>query len=182
MQEQLILKNHNLVYQVLKKMNLYEKLDEFYDIAIIGLVKAAKTYDDNKKIKFSTYACTCIRNELFLYLRQQKSNKFKANYNTISLEKIITDDDCNGILLKDILASKVNIEKELIYHEEIRKLYKAISNLNHDEKFILEYTYGLNNKMILSQKELAKLTDMSQANVSRIIKKSLKKLREALRE
>lgn len=176
MQEQLILENHNLVYHVLQKMNLYNQLDEYYDIAIIGLIKAAKNYDETKKIEFATFAGTCIRNEILQYLRQQKSNRLKANYNTISFEKTFY----NEILLIDTLASDIDIEQELIYKEEIINLYKAICNLSNIEKFVVEHIYGLNNKSVIKQQELAELLKQSQANISRIHKKALKKIKQEM--
>ena len=180
MQEQLIMDNHNLVYHILQKMNLYNQLDEYYDIAVIGLIKAAKNYDATKQINFSTFAGKCIRNEILLYLRQQQSNRLKANYNTISLEKTVFEENGNKILLIDKLPGNVNIEQELINNEKIIHLYKAISNLSDSERFIIEHSYGLNNKKILRQKQLAKIIGQSQANVSRIIKKILKKIKQEM--
>lgn len=180
MQEQLIMDNHNLVYHILQKMNLYNQLDEYYDIAIIGLTKAAKNYDETKQINFSTFAGKCIRNEILLYLRQQQSNRLKANYNTISLEKTVFEENGNKILLIDKIPGNVNIEQELINNEKIIHLYKAISNLSDSERFIIEHSYGLNNKKILRQKQLAKIIGQSQANVSRIIKKIFKKIKQEM--
>lgn len=180
MQEQLIMDNHNLVYHILQKMNLYNQLDEYYDIAIIGLIKAAKNYDETKQINFSTFAGKCIRNEILHYLRQQQSNRLKANYNTISLEKTVFKEKGNKILLIDKIPGNVNIEQELINNEKIIHLYKAISNLSDSERFIIEHSYGLNNKKILRQKQLAEITGQSQANVSRIIKKIFKKIKQEM--
>ena len=53
--EKLILDNINLIYMVLKKYNLYNQLDEYYDIGMIGLVKGANTYSGDKGYKTSTY-------------------------------------------------------------------------------------------------------------------------------
>lgn len=180
MQEQLILDNHNLVYHILQKMNLYNQLDEYYDIAIIGLIKAAKNYDETKQINFSTFAGKCIRNEILHYLRQQQCNRLKANYNTISLEKTVFEENGNKILLIDKIPGNVDIEQELINNEKIIHLYKAISNLSDSERFIIEHSYGLNNKKILRQKQLAKIIGQSQANVSRIIKKIFKKIKQEM--
>lgn len=180
MQEQLILDNHNLIYHILKNMNLYNQLDEYYDIAIIGLMKAAKNFDSNKKIKFSTYASTCIKNEICCYLRQKKSNKLKINNDTISLETVINSEKGNGILLKDTISSNINIEEDLIYQQEIMKLYEAISHLKKNERFVLEHYYGLNNKVVLKQYELAEILNTSQAYISRIIKRSLVKIKKEM--
>ena len=180
MQEQLILENHNLVYHVLQKMNLYAQIDEYYDIAIIGLIKAARSYDATKKIKFSTFAGKCIKNEILYYLRQQQSNKLKVNYNTISLEKTVCEKNGNEILLIDTIPGDVNIEQELINNEEIMHLYKTISNLSDSERFIIEHSYGLNNKKVLKQQQLAEILNQSQANVSKIIKNIFKKIKQEM--
>lgn len=180
MQEQLIIDNHNLVYHVLKKMNLYNQLDEYYDIAIIGLIKAAKGYDETKKIKFTTFASTCIKNELLCYLRFHKKRNLVNN--ALSLDEVVYQSS-NGedIFLRDKIPGNVNIEKEIIISDQIEKLYKVISTLSQNEKFILEYSYGLNNKLVLTQCQLAELTGMSQANVCRVRKKVLIKIKEGLK-
>lgn len=180
MQEQLIIDNHNLVYHVLKKMNLYNQLDEYYDIAIIGLIKAAKGYDETKKIKFTTFASTCIKNELLCYLRFHKKRNLVNN--VLSLDEVVYQSS-NGedIFLRDKIPGNVNIEKEIIISDQIEKLYKVISTLSQNEKFILEYSYGLNNKLVLTQCQLAELTGMSQANVCRVRKKVLIKIKEGLK-
>lgn len=180
MQEQLIMDNHNLVYHILQKMNLYNQLDEYYDIAIIGLIKAAKNYDETKQINFSTFAGKCIRNELLCYLRFHKKRNLVNN--TLSLDEVVYQSS-NGedIFLRDKIPGNVNIEKEIIISDQIEKLYKVISTLSQNEKFILEYSYGLNNKLVLTQCQLAELTGMSQANVCRVRKKVLIKIKEGLK-
>ena len=52
--EKLILDNINLIYMVLKRYNLYNQLDEYYDIGMIGLVKGANTFSEDKGYKVST--------------------------------------------------------------------------------------------------------------------------------
>lgn len=53
-QQKLVEDNHNLIYSILRKMNLSD--DEFYGIAAIGLCKAAMSYGKSNKVVFSTYA------------------------------------------------------------------------------------------------------------------------------
>lgn len=70
--ERLIIENEALVYHVLKQMHLYSQLEDYYDVGMIGLCKAAKTFDNSKGSKFSTYACICIRNTILMDIRDQK--------------------------------------------------------------------------------------------------------------
>ena len=57
----LITENHNLIYGFLKRYDL--DLDEYYDVAAIGLCKAAQSYDEEKGCAFSTLAYKCMKNE-----------------------------------------------------------------------------------------------------------------------
>ena len=68
-QQQLVEDNHKLIYFYLYRNSL--SVDEFYDVAAIGLCKAAITY--NGQTKFSTYAYACIKCEIFNELHRQKS-------------------------------------------------------------------------------------------------------------
>ena len=58
--DDLILDNVSLIYYVLKKMNLYKNADEYYDIGMIGLIKAAEIIEDGRidafiKDKYSSF-------------------------------------------------------------------------------------------------------------------------------
>ena len=59
--EKIVEENHNLIYAFLNKCHL--PTNEYYDLAAIGLCKAAKTWDCDRQ-KFSTYAYTCMFNEV----------------------------------------------------------------------------------------------------------------------
>ena len=61
--------NENLIYHILKKYNL--SVDEYYDVGVIGLCKAAISYNSNFGFTFSTYACKCIENGVKLEFRNQ---------------------------------------------------------------------------------------------------------------
>ena len=60
-QRKLIEENHNLIYGFLKKNELDE--EEYYDIAAIGLCKAAMQYNSTKG-EFSTFAYKCMKNKI----------------------------------------------------------------------------------------------------------------------
>ena len=69
--------NHNLrlVAHIVKKYYVsVNDQDDLISIGTIGLIKAVKGYDYNKKIKFATYASRCIENEILMYFRQLKKS------------------------------------------------------------------------------------------------------------
>ena len=68
--------NLNLIYFVLKQLNMYNKdgIDEYFDVGMLGLVKGLKTYSESKGA-VSTYLVKCIRNEIGIELRNQRADK-----------------------------------------------------------------------------------------------------------
>lgn len=68
-QRKLVEDNLNLVYFYIHKYNL--STDDS-DIGYIAICKAAKTYNESKGVKFSTYAMFCIQNEYRLNYRRSK--------------------------------------------------------------------------------------------------------------
>ena len=180
--DDLILDNVNLIYYVLKKMNLYKNADEYYDIGMIGLIKAVDTFDESKGYTFSTYGISCIRSELLGYIRQQNRNKRKSNYNTISLEMTIyQENDDREINLIDTLPSKVNIEEEIIANEEKELLEEALKILNDKELLVISYMFGINGYDEIKQKDIATILGMQQGSVSRIGKRAINKMKYYLK-
>ena len=180
MKENLILDNIKLIYYVLKKLHLSGESDEYFDIGMIGLCKAADTYDTDKKIAFTTYAYKCITTQILYEIKSRNSNKSKINYNTISLSKPLATDGDRDILLEDVLANDINIEEEICYKETLEELDKYIDKLPPREKVVLIYHYGLNGVRKHTQCEIADILKISQPQVSRSIKKGIKMLRETM--
>lgn len=180
--DDLILDNVNLIYYVLKKMNLYKNADEYYDICMIGLIKAANTFDESKGYTFSTYGISCIRSELLGYLRRQNSSKRKANYNTVSLEmSVYKENDGKEITLLDTLPSNDNVEEEIIVNEEKELLIEALSILDDKELLVISYMFGINGYDEIKQKDIATILGMQQGSVSRIGKRAINKMRYYLK-
>lgn len=171
--DELIINNEKLIYYVLQKLNLYNMRDEYYDLGLIGLCKAAKKFDPNRGVKFSTLACMCIQNSI---LHEIRRNKKKIDNNTVSLNTIIGGDK-NNLYLEDIL-SNYELEIDIIDKEEIQDLYKAIDRLENIEKRIIKLYYFEN----MSQKEISNILKMSQPNVSKKITKIVIKLKNILKE
>lgn len=176
--------NMALVHYVIKKLyNTQLDYEELFSIAIIGYAKALNCYDKSKNVKFSTYAINCIRNEIFYVLRKEK----KHFSNSISLETVLsTDKNGNSLTLEDTLSEhEMNVKslEDIILEGENREmLLRALEYLKEDEKFILTYRFGLDRGIVYTQKQIADKVNMSQANVSKIQKSSLNKLKLILKK
>lgn len=97
--QKLVEENVKLVYEVAHKYKYLccttVDFDDLVSIGYIGLVKASKSYDDTKNIKFSTLAFVCIKNEI---LREFVNKQYRFNdTNTVSLNTVFQpkhDVDC----------------------------------------------------------------------------------------
>ena len=69
-QQELVEKNHNLIYGFANRHKL--PIDEYYDILAIGLCKAAQKYNNGNGV-FSTFAYTCMKNVLFNYWKKNNA-------------------------------------------------------------------------------------------------------------
>lgn len=173
-QQELVEKNMKLVYFFAEKFVGMCALDrdEIHSVLSFGLCKAAATFDP-EKAKLSTYATRCMRNELFMRLRQEKKWRRQAYLSDIaskadrmgedagtSFEAFIQDKESRSI--PDDAVNKVTVDNLKIW-------------LNTQEKFMNPTTRKVINMWVekpdRTQAELAQLTTVSQAQVSRILKK-----------
>ena len=176
MKDEMVLDNINLIYVVLKKLNLYHRLDEFYDIAMIGLVKGVNYFDETKGYKLSTYLYRCIYNEILMSFRRLNSGREIPEYMTVPLETNVTD----NLTLMDVLPDKFDMEEEMLKNERIERLHKEISKLSKCEQLVINLSFGINGCEKMRQKDICKLTNTSQCHVSRIKVRALEKLKKAM--
>ena len=182
---QYYLDNKRLIMFALKKINRPDGVDfrELEDVGTFGFVKALNTYDKSNGTRFSTYAVKCVLNEVYYFLRKEQKHLMMED----SLDKdIAQDNNGNSLTIGDTISeSLTNKEKsteQKILHEELRKvLLDCISYLPDDEQYLIIYRYGLDNNIIRTQTEIAETLNMSQANISKLEKTCLKKLRTILK-
>lgn len=89
-QEKLVVDNYNLMYFYLHKFGY--SIDEYIDVAMIGLCKAALTYDPDKGAAFSTWALLQI-NFAVLQERRKEARRLENNAGTTSLDAPSTPGD-----------------------------------------------------------------------------------------
>ena len=176
-EEELILKNTNLIYAVIKKLKLYHRLDEFYDVGMIGLVKGAKKYDSSLGYTPSTYLYRCIYNEILMSIRRINSGREIPEYKMASLSTEIGE----NITLGDTIQDEKDFEEEIIKKEQITILYKELSNLTEQEQLIINLTFGVNGYQKTRQKDICEILNLSQPQVSRIKDRALNKLRKVMK-
>ena len=175
----LIEHNMRLVAHVAKKYySPNEDTEDLLSIGTIGLLKAVNTYDSQKGYKLVTYAARCIDNELLMYFRGRK----KQAKDVSLYEPIGRDKEGNQIRLYDVLEREpVDIAEQMDRTQNIRKLKQQLPQVLDQREFeIICKRYGLGREQHMTQKEIANTMGISRSYVSRIEKKALEKLREAL--
>ena len=153
--DNLIINNEKLVYLVIKDLKMLHLVDMYYDIGIIGLIKACRTYDEKKGYTFSTYAYKVIKREILKEIKKENCEKRKSMKNIISLNTILNFENNEEITLEDKIASDFNLEEEIIKREEIERLYNIIATLTKKEQEVITRFYGLG-------RERMKISDIAE--------------------
>ncbi len=167
--DELVESNIGLVKYIARLfLNTGYEYEELVQEGMVGLVKAAKTFDESRGFLFSTYAGKCIQKEILAYLKREKKHKRTVSFN----QKIpVWGDICGEIRLEQLLGAD---QKE---YEEVWKrdlLERCVASLDEKEKEILRLYYGEGMK----QSDIAERFQLSQPQICRLIRKSLEKMKK----
>lgn len=177
----LIERNLRLVAHVAKKYSSSNvDQDDLISIGSIGLIKGINSFDMDKSFKLATYVAKCIENEILMYFRSNKKRGADVYLN----EPIGKDKDDNEVTLQEVLEnSDRNIEEVVDLKLKVKLLYEKMKKiLKEREKLIIELRFGLNGQKPKTQKEIAKMMNISRSYVSRIESKAIGKLAREIKE
>lgn len=168
--EKLVIGNTKLAYKI---SNAYycKQLDreELFGFSLIGLVRAAQTFDHTSGNKFSTYASYVIKNELNVAVRQNQRHVIE----TVSLNNEIAADNGELVELVDLVGSNFDIYDELNYKDVKNRMLLALnSQTERNRNIILDFLHEVERPKIASKYHIA------QSNVSRIIKQFKEKVHQ----
>ncbi len=171
----LVERNLRLVVYIAKRFdNTGIDMEELISIGTIGLIKAVKSYNSEKKIKLATFASRCIENEILMYLRKMVKVKSEVSLD----EPLNVDYEGNKLLLSDVLGTDGGeVYRELESEVEKGILRELFSRLDERDKEIICMRYGLYGVEEKTQKEIADMMGISQSYISRLEKKILEKLK-----
>ena len=174
----LIEHNLRLVAHVVKKYyTASADTDDLISIGTVGLIKGIDTYRPDRGVRLATYAARCAENEILMYFRSLK----KSSSDVSLSEALDTDTEGNSLSLMDVLAVEDDLVERVNLAEEAKKVRNLVNTLlDARESEIISARYGLNGAAPLTQRECAARLGISRSYVSRIEKRALEKLREAL--
>lgn len=176
----LIEHNLRLVAHIIKKYYTQtDDIDDLISIGTIGLIKGINTYRPDKNTRLATYASKCTENEILMHFRSQKKSASDVSLS----DSIDIDGDGNSLSLMDIIAEDDDMAERVSDSETCKMVRKCVeSALSPREANIIRLRYGLDGAPPLTQRETAERCGISRSYVSRIEKRALQKLREALGE
>lgn len=161
--EQLVLNNQGIIGTVLKSLNLNPLDEDLFATGLVGIVKATNKFDAEKGFAFSTYATQIVRNEILQLFRK------KRIVPRFSLDEPCRSKDGVEVSYAEIIADDRRFDEEII---ESVKFESVIKSLNEREKRIIFLKMDGEK-----QDEIANMCGISQAQVSRIIKKVREKIK-----
>lgn len=154
----------------------YDK-KELASVGLIGLTKAVDTFDISKDNRFSTYAGRCIVNEILMFLRKERKHSDNESLDY----SISTDKDGNDLKLEDTLIDEnLDLVSNYERQEVVKVVRELVDKLKGREKEIVILYYGFDNNEEFTQEEIAQRLNISRSYVSKIIKKTLNKLKKQL--
>jgi len=175
----LIERNLRLVAHIAKKYQGTDvDMEDLISIGTVGLIKALFSFNPEKQSKLGTYAARCIENEILMFFRARK----KSSREVSLYEPIGTDKEGNEISLLDIIeVEQEDIVESMQAREEMDRLRELIPRiLEPREEEIIRLRYGLNGGKEFTQREIGEKLSISRSYISRIEKKALEKLKNAL--
>lgn len=94
---------------------------------------------------------------------------------------IETGVDGTPLQLMDVVAEDTDLLEQICSREQVEQLHAAVGRmLTPQEREVIVLRYGLDGKPPRRQREVAEITGISRSYVSRIEKRALEKLRQAL--
>ena len=174
----LIERNLRLVAHVMKKYYAQgADQEDLISIGTIGLIKGISTFDMSKGARLATYAARCVENEILMHFRSQK----KSAQDVSLSDYIETGDDGTALELMDVVGTDEDMLEAICSRQAAQRVQKAVEeNLTEQERLVIRMRYGLSGYRPSRQREVADRIGLSRSYVSRIEKRALEKLRDAL--
>ncbi len=174
----LIERNLRLVAHVMKKYYAQTSdQEDLISIGTIGLIKGIATFDPSKGARLATYAARCVENEILMHFRSQK----KSSQDVSLSDYIETGADGAALSLMDVVGEECDLLEKVSTRESVAQLRTALQTcLTDQERQVIQLRYGLAGHAPHRQREVAQVTGISRSYVSRIEKRALEKLRQAL--
>jgi RNA polymerase primary sigma factor len=152
----------------------------------MGLMRAIEKFDEEKDIKFISYAVWWIRQAMLEAIKKKRLltmveiDPTESN-DTIFERKIADDEDERMGGISDVgFSNEADEHKKELKANQKEVIGKLLNSLNSREKEIIEHYYGLSNKRELTLNEIGKKYNLSSERVRQVKLTAIRKLRSSM--
>lgn len=154
---------YTLIDKILFKLKFDVEKSDFYSLGSEIFLDALCRYDETQD--FNGFLYSCLMNKFKTEMTRRNRKKRTADKNSISIDTPIGDEDGNSTL-GDMIASNINIEKEILGdNEDIimdEKIERYLESLSKIQRKIIEMK--MQNVEVQHIKEILGLTDSQYSN------------------
>lgn len=170
--------NLRLVAHIVKKYYTQSnEQDDLVSIGTIGLIKGVSSYRPEKGVRLATYAAKCVENEILMYFRGRKKLQGEVSLN----DSLDADADGESLYLMDVIGVEDTMYADIQDRDDCILIRRLVDEcLTEREREVVAARYGLGGRLPRTQREVAEKLGISRSYVSRIEKRALQKLEEAL--
>ena len=134
---EIIVENEGLIYKIINKYKNYFELDDLYQVAVIGIIKASKTYNSDYGTKFTSYAYPFILGEVIKYINEYRNIKISKDISKLytKIQKSIE------VLSQRLMKVPTNYELSLFLEIDesiIEEVLLANSNIESLDRIIIQ--------------------------------------------
>lgn len=119
-----IVENEALIYKIINKYRNHFELEDLYQVAVMGFIKASANYKEEYNTKFTTYAYPYILGEVLKYVNDYRSIKINKNNKSLYL-KILK---ATEILTQKIMKVPTSYELSLFLEIDEQVIDEVINN------------------------------------------------------
>lgn len=133
---ELIFENEGLIYKIINKYKNYFEIEDLYQVAVMGLIKAYNNYKNSYNTKFTSYAYPYILGEVIKYINEFRSIKVNRQSKMLYLKILKAKELLSQKLMKNPTIDELSlfleidektIDETIIGNSTIESLDKIIS-------------------------------------------------------
>ena len=132
---ELIFENEGLIYKIINKYKNYFEIEDLYQVAVMGLIKAYNNYKNSYNTKFTSYAYPYILGEVIKYINEFRSIKVNRQSKILYLKILKAKELLSQKLMKNPTIDELSLFLE-IYEKTIDETIIGNSTIESLDKII----------------------------------------------
>jgi len=132
---EVIMENEGLIYKIINKYRNYFEIEDLYQVAAMGIIKASKKYNSDYGAKFTSYAYPYILGEVIKYINEYRNIKINKEVSKL-YPKIL---NAIEVLSQKLMKIPTNYELSLFLEIDesiIEEVLTANNNVESLDKII----------------------------------------------